>query len=234
MTGNADRRIAILTDSTCDLPQELREKHNIYVVPQTLVWGEEIMRDGYDIDNETFYRRLPVDPVHPKTSQPSVGEFAKMYQEISQAADEIVAVLLSYKLSGTITSAERAKEMVDTPVHIVDSRSASLGLGAAVLAAVEARDEGGDVATIIAAVEKRASNTRIVFVVDTLEYLHRGGRIGGAAKLVGTDADEIVANVVGLIGDPSEYRRMAEQANPYGDGTAAIKITQVLLDAFGV
>jgi DegV family protein with EDD domain len=184
--SDSARRIAILTDSTCDIPEELRRKHDIHVVPQLLVWGDETLRDGYDVDAETFFKRLPVDPAHPRTSQPSVGDFFEMYKKIGEGADEIVTVLISDHLSGSLASAEGAREMVDIPVHIVNSKSVSLGLGGVVVAAVEARDAGGDAAAIVAAAEKRARNTNVVFVVDTLEYLHKGGRIGGAAKLVGT------------------------------------------------
>jgi len=184
--SDSPKRIAILTDSTCDLSQEYRRKHNIYVVPQLLVWGQETLRDEYDIDAETFFKRLATDPVHPRTSQPSVGDFLEMYNQIGQEADEIVAVLISHHLSGSIASAEGAKEMVDIPVHIVNSLSVTLGLGAAVMAAVAAREAGGDVAAIVAAAEERARNHNLVFVVDTLEYLHKGGRIGGARKLLGT------------------------------------------------
>lgn len=183
------RRIAILTDSTCDLPQELREKHDIRVIPLQLIWGEETLYDGRDIDAETFYKRLPVDPIHPKTSQPSVGDFAELYKQIGEVADEIVAVLISSELSGIIASAEGAKEMVDIPVHVVDSRTVSLGLGMIVMSAVETREAGADSAAIVAAAERRAANSRAVIMVDTLEYLHKGGRIGGAARLLGTALD---------------------------------------------
>jgi DegV family protein with EDD domain len=184
--SNDSHRIGILTDSTCDLPQELRDRHDIYVVPQLLIWGEETLRDGFDIDGPTFYKRLPHDPVHPKTSQPSVGDFVEYFNQMKGEYDEIVAVLISHHLSGSIASAEGAKGMVDIPVHVVNSYSVSLGLGAVVMAAVQAREAGADVAAIVAAAEERARHTRIVFVVDTLDYLHKGGRIGGAAKLVGT------------------------------------------------
>lgn len=211
--SNGSKRIGIITDSTCDIPQDLREKHNLYVVPQILVWGEEALRDGYDINGEAFYKRLPVDPIHPKTSQPSVGDFVEYFNKMSEEYDEIVAVLLSDELSGTITSANGAKEMVDIPVHIVDSRSVSLGLGAIVIAAVEAREAGGDAAAMVAAAEERARHTRIVFVVDTLEYLHKGGRIGGAAKLVGTalNLKPLLAIVDGRI-EPLERIRTRSKA----------------------
>ena len=179
-------RIAIVTDSTCDLPQDVRDQHSIHMIPLHIHWGEEIFQAGIDIDAGTFYRRLIVDPVHPTTSQPSVGEFLQLIERLrSEGAEEIVGVFLSRLLSGTISSAEAALTMTEVPLHIVDTKSISLGVGAAVMAAVQAREAGGDAVAIVAAAEKRAARTNAVITVDTLEYLHRGGRIGGAIKLVG-------------------------------------------------
>lgn len=184
---NQGLRVAVLTDSTCDLPLELRQKHDITIVAQLLVWGEETLRDMHDITPQAFYERLPIDPVHPKTSQPSVGDFKEAFEALqAKGYEEVVAVLISKQLSGSIASAEGAKGLVDMPVHVVDSLSVSLGLGAVVMAAVEAREAGGDAAAMVAAAEKRAQSVRVVFVVDTLEYLHKGGRIGGASRLIGT------------------------------------------------
>jgi DegV family protein with EDD domain len=178
-------RVAIMTDSTCDLPQDAREQHSIHMIPLHIHWGDEIFQAGIDIDADTFYKRLIVDPVHPTTSQPSAGEFLQLIERLrSEGAEEIVGVFLSRLLSGTISSAEAALTMTDVPLHIVDTKSISLGVGAAVMAAVQAREAGGD-AVAIAAAEKRAARTNAVITVDTLEYLHRGGRIGGAIKLVG-------------------------------------------------
>jgi DegV family protein with EDD domain len=179
-------RVAIITDSTCDLPQDVRKKHSIQMIPLHIHWGDEILRAGIDIDADSFYKRLIVDPVHPTTSQPSVGEFLQLIERLrGEGAEEIVGIFLSRWLSGTISSAEAALGMTEVPVHIVDTKSISLGVGAAVMAAVQARDAGGDAATVAAAAEKRAAHTNAVITVDTLEYLHRGGRIGGAIKLVG-------------------------------------------------
>jgi DegV family protein with EDD domain len=179
-------RVAIMTDSTCDLPQDAREQHSIHMIPLHIHWGDEIFQAGIDIDADTFYKRLIVDPVHPTTSQPSAGEFLQLIERLrSEGAEEIVGVFLSRLLSGTISSAEAALTMTDVPLHIVDTKSISLGVGAAVMAAVQARDAGGSAADIVTAAEKRAARTNAVITVDTLEYLHRGGRIGGAIKLVG-------------------------------------------------
>ena len=182
----SNKRIAILTDSTCDIPLEVRNKHNLHVIPQTIIWGDEVLLDGVDLKHAAFYKRIATDPAHPTTSQPTIPQFTEMYKKIAADADEIVTVLLSDEFSNTIASARGAAEEVDFPVHIVDSRSVSLGLGVVVMAAVEAREAGGDAAAMVEAAEKRAYQTNIIFLLDTLEYLHKGGRIGGAKRLIGT------------------------------------------------
>lgn len=186
MLPQSEKRIAIITDSTCDLPDHYCMENDVHVMPLLLNWGEEALWDGEDIDADTFYARLETDPVHPTTSQPSPGEFATTFERIGQDADEIVAIFVSEKLSGTIASARMAVQMVGFPVHIVDSKTVSLGLGAVVMAAVEARDRVETVEAIVRAAVQRAENTRSVIMVDTLEFLHRGGRIGGGTRWVGT------------------------------------------------
>jgi DegV family protein with EDD domain len=149
-----------------------------------MVWGMEELRDGIDIDNVTFYSRLPQDPVHPKTSQPTPHDFVKVIENID--ADEIVIITLSSQLSGTYESACMARDKVDVPVHVFDSRSVSMGLGFEVLAAARAREQGGDAEAMLAAAERVRQGLSVLFTVDTLDYLHKGGRIGGAARLMGT------------------------------------------------
>ena len=155
------------------------------MIPQYLVWGTEELRDGVDIDNDGFFARLPNDPIHPKTSQPTPTDFADAIR--ASGAKEAVLILLSSQLSGTSDSARSAQNLVDIPLHVVDSLSVSIGLGWQALAAAKVRDQGGSVGEIIAAADDvRRRIGRFFFTVDTLEFLHRGGRIGGAAKLVGT------------------------------------------------
>jgi DegV family protein with EDD domain len=179
-----NHRIAIITDSTSDLPVDLVREHDIHVIPLYVLWGGEQLRDGVDIDHATFYGRLPTDPAHPTTSQPTPADFVNVMESID--ADEFVAICISEKLSGTIASVNAAKSMLDKPLHVVDSASVSMGLGWQVLAAARARDQGGSVQEIIAAAEEVRSKLEVVFTVETLEFLHRGGRIGGAARLLGT------------------------------------------------
>jgi DegV family protein with EDD domain len=173
-----------MTDSTCDIPPDLLEEHHISVVPLYVLWGDEELLDGKDIDNAGFYARLPRDPIHPKTSQPTPADFVHAIEKLD--ADEVVVIALSAALSGTCDSALQARESLDIPVHVFDSRSLSMGLGWQVLAAVRERDQGGSVEDILAAAERVRERLSVLLTVDTLEYLHRGGRIGGAAKLLGS------------------------------------------------
>jgi DegV family protein with EDD domain len=181
---NRGQNIAIVTDSTCDLPVELVEKHHLTIVPLYVLWGDEQLIDGVDIDPETFFARLPEDPIHPQTSQPTPGDFVRAIEGLE--AREVFIITLSKALSGTYESACQAREEVDVPVHVVDSYSLSLGLGWQVLAAARARDKGADIEGMIAAAQHVRERTSLLLTVDTLEYLHRGGRIGGAAKLLGS------------------------------------------------
>ncbi len=180
-------RIALITDSTSDIPQRLVEQYRIVVVPQILIWGTEEHLDNVTISPQQFYARLATDPVHPSSSQPVASDFVKAIEQVRvQGAEEVVIIVLSNQLSGTVASALQAAQMVELPVHVVDSLSASMGLGFQVLAAARAREAGGDASSMIAAARQVRERLSLYFSVDTLEYLHRGGRIGGAAKLIGT------------------------------------------------
>jgi DegV family protein with EDD domain len=176
--------IAIVTDSTCDLPQSVIDEHQLTIVPLYVVWGDEELRDGVDIDNSTFYARLPQDPIHPKTSQPTPGDFVRAIADLE--AEEVVVIALSAALSGTYESAIKAREALDVPVHVHDSRSLSMGLGWQVIAAARERRRGGSAEAMIAAADRVRQRLSLVLTVETLEYLHRGGRIGAVAKLLGS------------------------------------------------
>jgi DegV family protein with EDD domain len=176
--------VAIVTDSTCDIPPELLEEYGITVVPLYLLWGEEELVDGVDIDNATFYARLPDDPNHPSTSQPTPTDFAQVLGDIE--ARDVVVITLTKELSGTYASACQAEKVAGQRCHVVDSRSLSMGLGWQVLAAARAREQGADVEGMVAAAERVRERSSVLLTLDTLEYLHRGGRIGTAAKFLGS------------------------------------------------
>jgi DegV family protein with EDD domain len=140
-----------------------------------------------DMSPEEFYDRLTHDNIHPKSSQPVVKDFLHCLEQAREAgAQEAVIITISNQLSGTVKSAQQAAELVEMPVHVVDSLSASMGLGWQVLAAARAREAGGSAQDMVDAADKVRQTIQVIFSVDTLDYLHRGGRIGGAARLVGT------------------------------------------------
>jgi DegV family protein with EDD domain len=140
-----------------------------------------------DITPDEFYEMLAEAPEVPTTSQPSAGEFVEVYSQLSKDAEAIVSIHISDELSGTLQSARSAKELVSgMPIEIIDSRSISLGLGFVVLAAVQAAQEGRSLSEVVEVAQNLIPKTNILFIPDTLEYLHKGGRIGGAAALYGS------------------------------------------------
>ena len=180
-------RIAVVTDSTAYLPPELVAQYGIHVIPQQLIWGDETFMDGVTIDPPTFYERLSSSGDIPTTSQPSAGEFADFFTEVARDADGIVGVFISTELSGTVASALAAQELLpDLPVEVVDSRFTTMGLGFVALAAARAAAEGKGLAEVAAAARELVPRVNVLFIVETLEYLHRGGRIGGASRLLGS------------------------------------------------
>jgi DegV family protein with EDD domain len=180
-------KVAIVTDSTSYIPKDLVEQLNIHVAPQVLIWGDEIFEDGVNIQPEEFYTRLKTAKVMPTTSQVTPQSFHRVFRQLAEQDYQVLAVLLSDQLSGTITSAVQARELLpDATVEIVNSRTTSMALGYQVLAAARAAQQGADLAECKALAEKAQEHTGIVFAVDTLEFLHRGGRIGGASRYLAT------------------------------------------------
>jgi DegV family protein with EDD domain len=180
-------RIALVTDSSVNVLADVQEECGMHVVPLSTIFNGEIYRDGIDITPTRFYELLRAASELPTTSQPSAGDFVEVYSRLSQEADAIVSIHLSELLSGTIKSALSARELVkDIPIEIIDSRSVSLGLGFVVTAAARAIQEGRSLPEVVAAVEQLIPKTNIIFVVDTLKYLHMGGRIGGASAMLGS------------------------------------------------
>lgn len=182
-----DPKIAIVTDSSAYIPAEAQAGLDITVIPVWLIWDGENYRDGVDITPEVFYHRLRGSSTLPTTSQPSVMEFKHLFSELSKNADAIVAVLVSSKLSGTVASAEAAAiELPELAIHIVDTYAGSMCLGFSVLAAARAAAEGKPLEEVVTAAETMKEKTQLIFVVDTLEFLHRSGRISGGRRLLAT------------------------------------------------
>ncbi len=179
--------IAIVTDSTSYIPPDLVRKYGLHVAPQILIWGEETLRDGIDIMPDDFYARLKTASVMPTTSQVTIAYFKELFEKLAGEGKQILALLVSSKLSGTISSAVQAKELLPkAEIEIVDSYSTAMALGFQVLAAARAVESGRTFAEVADVARRASAHTGIVIAVDTLEFLHRGGRIGGAARLLGT------------------------------------------------
>lgn len=179
--------IAIVTDSTAYIPQDLVDKYQIHVAPQISIWGEESYLDGVDMFPTEFYERLKVSKELPTTSQATIASFHKIFEPLVAEGKQIIAVLISEQLSGTLQSARQAKAMFpEATIALVDSRSAAMELGFQVLAAARAIEAGKSFEEVVDLAERAKQYTGVFFVVDTLEFLHRGGRIGGAARLFGT------------------------------------------------
>jgi len=178
---------AFVTDSTSYLPEELRRRHEIQVIPQVLIWGGETLLDGVDIMPTAFYERLKTADVMPTTSQATIGAFKDLFEPHVRAGRPILAILVSQKLSGTLQSAQSAKELFPgARIEIVNSESCAMAMGFQVLAAARAAEAGKSFDEVLAVAKDAKNHTGVVLVVDTLEFLHRGGRIGGAARLLGT------------------------------------------------
>lgn len=180
--------VAIVTDSTSDLPPDVCERFGITVVPLNVHFGDETFRDQLDLTTDEFMDRLARSDSLPTTSQPSAGLFEQTFRELAQDHDEIVCVLLSSLLSGTVQSAQIAASAVadDIRVEIVDSLNATVGCGYQVLNAAGLAARGLDATSIADELRGQQSRYHVIFFVEDLEYLRRGGRIGKAASLVGS------------------------------------------------
>lgn len=180
-------KIAIVTDSTAYLPAETMKGLPIHVIPLQLVWGEETFQDGVDIQPEEFYERLKTAKVLPSTSQPSPAAFLDVYTRLHDQDYEILSVHISSRLSGTLDSAAQAKAMLPkAKIELVDSLSAGLSLGFPVLMAARLVSQGATLSEAKILTEQAVKHTGVFLAVRTLEFLHRGGRLGGAAAMLGT------------------------------------------------
>jgi len=182
-------KIAIVTDSTAYIPSDLVQKYNLTVAPQVLIWGEETFRDGVDIQPDEFYARLKTAKVMPTTSQVTPITMKTTFEGLIEKDYDVLGIFISAKLSGTIQSAIQAKEMMEKAgekVTFVDSYSTSMAMGYQVLTVARAVEDGANLAEAVALAEKAREHTGVYFAVDTLEFLHRGGRIGGAQRFLGT------------------------------------------------
>ncbi|MEL7589958.1 MAG: DegV family protein [Anaerolineaceae bacterium] len=185
-----NRKVAVVTDGACSLAPAQGEQLGVHIAPVYITFEEETFRAGIDLDDEGFYRLLRASKKLPTTAQPTVADFLKLYEKIAEEAEEIVTIVISHHMSATLQSAEMAKEQFDkVPVHIIDSESVSLGLGMMAIAAARAAEEGLDARAVLDLVENIKQKINVIFTVNTLEYLHKGGRIGGGTAFLGAALD---------------------------------------------
>ena len=181
------RKVAIVTDSISSLSQAMGQEYGIHVVPVYVSFGTRSYCDGIDLDAELFYRLLGESSRLPTTSQPTVVDFFRLYTGLWREAEAIVSIHASKKMSATVDSAQAAaRELPRAPIHVIDSRSVSMGQGLIAIAAARAAAAGQDAAQVVKLVEELVLKMNVIFTVETLEYLRKGGRIGGAAALLGS------------------------------------------------
>jgi DegV family protein with EDD domain len=178
-------RIALVTDSTCDIPAHWIEQYEITIVPLTIHFGDEHYLEGVEMTAEEFYERLPKDRAHPTTSNPSPKAFTEAYRRAAECgAEEVLGIFISSAMSGTSQSAQLGAQESPIPVKVFNSNTNSMGLGWQVIAAARAREAGGDLAAMCAAAEHAQRRMAYYISLDTIEYLARGGRFGEAARLL--------------------------------------------------
>jgi DegV family protein with EDD domain len=181
-------KIALVTDSTAYIPQDLVKQYHITVAPQVLIWGKEIFEDGVDIMPAAFYDRLKTASVMPTTTQVTIPKMHEIFKNLLDQDYQILAILISEKLSGTNNSAVQALGMLPdgVPVKIVDSESTAMAMGFQVISTVRAIQQGANLEEAYEHAQKSIEHTGVIFAVETLEFLHRGGRIGGGKRFLGT------------------------------------------------
>ena len=180
-------QIAVMTDSTADIPEALAAARQIYSVPMHIVWEGVDLRDRIDIDADTFYARLTTARELPTTSQPSLSELTDAYERAraETGAAAVIILTLSSRLSGVYNAASQAAKLVDFPVHVIDSQTGSIAAGLAALGLADARDAGIGPAEAVRLARDLVARTRMIFALDTLEYLYRSGRVSNLQRLLG-------------------------------------------------
>jgi len=183
------RKVAIITDSTGYIPDELIAKHNITVLPLEVIWDGETFKDGVDISPSEFYSRLQTSKSMPSTSQVTIPYMQDAFERLVAEDYDVLGIFISAGLSGTINSAMQGRAAMKTGqdrIHIFDSMQTSMPLGFQALVTARAAQDGASIDDCLALAEKARANSEVYFAVDTLEFLHRGGRIGGAKRFFGT------------------------------------------------
>ncbi|MCY6485147.1 DegV family protein [Clostridium aestuarii] len=182
--------VKIITDSTSYIPKELIEKYDISVISLSIAIENDTFRE-VDMNNEEFYKKMDKSDTIPISSQPSVDEIYKVFEKHVKENNDIVGIFISSKMSGTFSTACLVKNMIlenypESKIEILDSKSASMQLAFAVITAAKVAYDGNALGEVVQAVQKNQERSRILFAPDTLKYLKKGGRIGGASALIGS------------------------------------------------
>lgn len=181
------QKVAVVTDGACSLTPVMGKEYGLHVAPVHVTINEQTYQSGVNLDAAEFYRLLRANKKLPTTAQPTAQDFVDLYTKLAEEVDEIVTVVISHKMSATLQSALMAQQQFKTvPVHVIDSEFVSLGLGMMAIAAARAAAQGQDAQQVVQLLEKIKQSMNLIFTVDTLEYLHKGGRIGGATAFLGS------------------------------------------------
>jgi DegV family protein with EDD domain len=225
--------IRIATDSTADLPPSLIKQYDIAVIPLKVIFGEKVYREGADITPQEFYKKLETSSKLPTTSQPSPGEFQDFYEELTKDGSSVISIHISSLLSGTCQSAGiAASGLSGSDITVIDSKLVCMALGLVVLSAARAVKAGKSKEQIIKAIHAMIDKVQTYFVVDTLEYLERGGRIGKASALLGTMLnikpiltlqDGMIAPFEKIRGKGKALERIMESAKDYAEKNGSLR-----------
>ncbi len=182
-------KVAIVTDSTAYLPEKYLQQYNISITPLSVIWGTDVYRDGVDILPEDFYKRLANSKTMPTTSQVTPAVMQSKFESLLEQGYDVLGIFVSSKISGTFQSAVQARELItgaENKIGLVDSLSTTMAMGMPVLTAARAADAGENLSECEKIAENACAYSGVLFVMETLEFMRRGGRIGGAQALLGS------------------------------------------------
>jgi DegV family protein with EDD domain len=182
-------KVAIVTDSTAYLPEEIQKQYSITVIPLSVIWGDQIYQDGVNIMPGEFYKRLRETKAMPTTSQVTPAAFQSTFQSLLEQGYDVLGIFVSSKISGTVQSAIQARDMLTgaaEKIAIVDSLWTTMAMGWPILTAARSAKVGESLAECKKMADHACAHSGVLFVVETLEFIRRGGRIGGAQAFLGT------------------------------------------------
>ncbi len=177
--------VSVVTDSAACIPPDLRREYHIHVVPYQLIWNDQVYLDGRDLTPVEFYRRFRASSTYPTTATPTLGQCIEVFEQAAEVADTVVGIFVAANLTATMSVARRAAQEIAKPVHVVDAQTAASAQAFLVLKAARAAAAGATAEQVLRVVEESRPRTGMYFAFETLEHLHRGGRIGQAATLLG-------------------------------------------------